>query len=809
VTALPAFLKRAWPRRVLLAAALFTLLAFAGLVGFRLLDAWFPFPLASLHPPVATMVTDERGEPLRCFLPPDEQWRFPVRLNEAAPVLKKTLLASEDRHFYRHPGVNPLAILRALLMNIGHLRVVSGGSTITMQVARLADPKPRTVLSKIQEAFRALQLERIYSKRELFEFYLNHTPYGRNIVGVAAAAYFYFGKAPDKLSLGESALLAVIPRAPGRYDPVRNPTAAKAARDGLLDRLEGQGVFPQDEIEAARLQPLPEAIRKPPIIAPHFCELILRQNQEKHGGQAYSRVKTTIDRRVQRVAAEKVLERIGWVRDQGLENVAVVVLESESRKLRAMVGSADFFDMSKHGMINGALIRRSPGSTLKPLLYAKAMDAGLLVPQSMLLDIPTEFAGYSARNYDGQYRGRITVEDALIHSLNVPAVRLLSVLGVPEFYELLKAGGISTLNRPASSYGLPLALGGCEVTLLDLTNLYASLAASGVHRAVALQPESSDPDESRKASRSRFRLQDQDPATGKRILSGEASYLTSRILGKVERSDLPQAWSLTRDAPAVAWKTGTSFGHRDAWAVGFSSKYTIGVWVGNLDGRAVKGISGAKQAGPILFDLFRALESGGAELPRPESLDIEEIEVCAESRQLAGPFCPERIRIEHLPGRTKLQQCALHRQIFVDEETGERLEGDCLSQRPSRPVLVKEYPLELLAWRRNQGQPMDELPPLSPLCATVPSDSPPRIVSPNPKTPYKLRRDAPAAFQRIALTAQAGADVKELFWLVDGRLVAHGPPTSKLFLDPEPGEHRIVVQDEQGRMDAATFRVEE
>ena len=795
---------------MLLSAA--AVLVIAGYLGFWLANAGFPFPLAALHPPAATVVTDERGEPLRFFLPADEQWRFPVRRDEVAPVLKKVLIASEDRYFYRHPGVNPLAILRAFFTNLRQLRVVSGGSTITMQVARLADPRPRTLVAKAVEAFRALQLERIYSKNELLEFYLNLTPYGRNIVGVAAASYFYFGKTPDKLSLGESALLAVIPRAPGRYDPVRSPAGAKAARDGLLDRLAAARVFSAEEIEAARMQPLPTAIKKPPVIAPHFCELARQQNIQGVGlasGPRASRIRTAIDLRVQRTAAEKVGERIGWVRDQGLENIAVVVIETKSRKLRAMVGAADFFDQAHHGMINGALIRRSPGSTLKPLLYARAFDDGRLVPQSLLLDIPTDFAGYVAKNFDGAYRGRVSAEEALVHSLNSPAVRLLSEVGLVEFYELLKAGGLSTLNRPAANYGLPLVLGACEVTLLDLANLYATLADAGIFRDVVFYPAPTRPEQEGGARRPARRPQDADPATGRRVLSAEACVLTSRILAKVERADMPWAWNLTRDVPAVAWKTGTSFGHRDAWAVGFSAKYTIAVWVGNLDGRAVKGISGAKQAGPILFDLLRALESGGAELPRPESLDIDETEVCAESRHLPGPFCPERIKVEYLPGRSVLPQCALHRQIFVDAETGERLEGDCLAKRPHVTMVVKEYPLELEAWRRSQSQPTAESPALSPLCTEVPADASPRIISPSAKTPYKLRRDAPPSFQRIALVAQTNADARELFWYQDGQLVAHGAPTQKLFLDPLPGEHRIVVQDELGRMDGVTFKVEE
>ncbi|HEX9944100.1 MAG TPA: penicillin-binding protein 1C, partial [Thermoanaerobaculia bacterium] len=661
------------------------------------------------------------------------------------------------------------------------------------QIARMAEPGPRTLRSKIKEAFRAVQLERRFSKDELLEIYLNLTPYGGNVEGVGAAAWFYFGKEPDQLSLGEIALLTALPRSPAGYDPTVHPAAARAARDRVLAQLAARGVFPGKEIAAARRQPLPAARRRPPFAAPHFTEMVAGELQ----GEA--RIRTSLDRAVQEISEAQVARRIRELRDQGIGNAAVVVIDNETRAVRALVGSAGFRETYFQGQVNGAVARRSPGSTLKPFLYAVALDQGRVVPDSYLLDIPTDFSGYVAENYDDRYRGRVTVREALIQSLNACAVRLLSEVGLPEFQRLLVRGGLATLDRPAGSYGLPLILGAGEVRLLDLANLYATLARGGLHRPVRLL-ESNPLD-------SKSKRLEPEPVP---LFSPEAARAVSEILTDVRRPDLPEAWELTRDVPAVAWKTGTSYGHRDAWAVGFSARTTIGVWVGNFDGRPRKGISGSQHAGPLLFDLFRALEPGGRGPVKPDGLIRDEIEVCALSHELPGPFCPERARIPYLPGRSKLTACTLHRRMLVDRRTGELLAGDCVSRRPHELRLFTLHPPELVAWWRSQGSPVEEAPRLAAACSGIPDGDPPRIVSPDGATPYRLRREAPAEYQRIPLVAQAAAGARKLFWYQDGTLVATTSTDAggSRFLDAVRGEHRLVVTDDLGRSDGVTYRVE-
>lgn len=765
----------------------FTLALFAGftLCGlcFLLLNAAFPFPEHTLQRPPARIVLDREGNPLRAFLPSDGQWRFPVTLDEVSPVMRTTLLRSEDRWFFWHPGVNPLAILRAAWNNLVSGRVVSGGSTIAMQVARLAEPRPRTLNSKFIEAFRAMQLRWNHNPDEILEYWLNMAPFGGNIVGVGAAARLYFNKTPDRLSVGEASLLTALPRSPNAYNPIRYPDAARAVRARVLQRL--HGIFPEKQLRQGATEQLPHSLTPLPMNAPHFAqESLVRLNGP--------RPRTSLDPRKQKLAEEAVRARINALRAQDIDSAAVVVLDTSTREVLALIGSPSFFDDAHSGQINGTQILRSPGSTLKPFLYAQAMDQGLIVPDSLLLDIPTDYAGYAPQNYDGTFRGAVSAEFALSHSLNVPAVRLLGNLGLERFLELLRRGGLSSLNKPASHYGLPLVLGGGEVTLLDLVNLYATLAHGGMHHPVRFSP--AGPNESNEDIR---------------LFSPEACYLTTRILSQVERPDMPQAWALTAAAPEVAWKTGTSFGHRDAWAVGYSGRHTIGVWVGNLDGRATKGISGARHAGPLLFDLFRLMEENAASLPDFEHLELAEVELCASSRKLPGPYCTKRMTATIIPGRTQLEPDDWTIRIFVDDATGLRLVGDCLTTRAHHAETFERLPASLATWRQSVGLNTTPIPALHPECTSLMAGDGPRIVSPDPSTPYRYRPDTPDKYQRIPLTADASPDSGEMIWFLDGLLIGSSPPGEPLFINPpSAGIHKIAVQDDLGRTDSLQFHIE-
>jgi penicillin-binding protein 1C len=746
-----------------------------------LLDYLFPFPHAKLRRPSATIVYDRDGNPLRVFLPVDDKYRFPIKLDEVPPELIRALIASEDRHFFHHPGVDPVAMLRATWSNIRARRVVSGASTIPMQIARMAEPRRRSLGAKAIEAFRAMQLTAYYSKRELLEIYINLAPYGSNIEGIGAASFFYFAKEPCRLSLGEIALLTTLPRSPNRYDPFRDPHAARHARDRVLAQLHDRGAFTEREIHEARRQQLPGARRRIPFTAPHWCELAKRESPSS------ARLHTTLDPRVQRIAQQRVTARAAELRSRNIENAAVVIIDNSTREVHALVGSADFFDPHYDGQNNGAIARRSPGSALKPFLFAKAIDDGRLIPETYLLDIPTDYSGYVAENYDGTYRGRVTARDALVQSLNAPAVRLVSELGVDSFLTTLRHGGLRTLDRPSSHYGLPLILGAGEVRLLDLTNLYATLAEGGVHRPVRLF-RSSVP-----------------PTRGERLFSAEATAIITEVLCELRRPDMPQGWELTTDTPRIAWKTGTSYGHRDAWSIGFSSRYTIGVWIGNFDGHGVKGLSGSEDAAPLLFDLFRAIDPTSVRRRTPPR--IEAIDVCALSHQLPTPHCADRVSVQRIANVSRMTSCTIHRLLIVDAKSGERLSGECLASRPSVARVFAIDPPELVSYRRANGEQVATLPPLSAACHDVDAEQRPRIISPDPTTPYRIRRDAPLRYQEIRLTAQSGSDVSSLFWYQDGVLIATQRPERSVFVAPAIGTHRIAVVDDLGRSHSVTYEV--
>ncbi|OEU65002.1 MAG: penicillin-binding protein 1C [Desulfovibrio sp. S3730MH75] len=750
-------------------------------VAFFALDFMYPFPEHKLHPATATVVYDRDHNPLRIFLPADGARRMHTDISTVSPVLIQSLIASEDGWFEYHPGINAFSAIRAAISNIRAGRIVSGASTIPMQIARMADPKPRTLSAKLKESFRAVQLKFHHSNDELLEIYLNMLPYGGNIEGVAAASHFYFGHDPSTLSLAQSALLTTMPRGPATYDPVRHPKQAERGRNLVMEQLEERGVFPSAEVERNKKVPLPTRTRPVPLKAPHFSRMVLGRT-----GPAPV-IETTLDYRLQQIAEERLKNHISLLRNDDIDNGACVIIHIPTREIRALVGSADFFEKGYGGAINLAETKRSPGSTLKPFLYALAMDKGLMAPASYLYDIPVDYSGYSPENYDQTWSGQVEMREALARSLNVPAVKTLAQTTVPSFVDLLRKGGLSTLNKNPMEYGLPLALGGCEVKLTELTNLYACLADSGKYRPYKIRPS--------------------DNVISSQLLSPEASWITLQMLSKVSRPEMNDTWMLTNDMPETGWKTGTSFGHRDAWAIGISGEYAIGVWVGNPDGRPRKGISGAVHAGPLLFDLLRAASPGGKLPAKPDGPGISEVKVCAHSHQLPGPFCTDRITMQTLSGKTQFKPCEYCRQIFIDPKSGFRLSGECLDRKKLDKKIIRTLPARLARWRAENSMEVPKLPPLSPDCDLIPAGNAPKIISPASSTPYLLRKGTPLKFQQISLRANAETDSGTLHWFLDGRLINKGEFDQKLFAEIKAGKHKISVTDSLGRTDSVLFEV--
>ena len=585
-----------------------------GLAGALLLGYLFCLPRNLFKDvPCSTVVYSAEGELLGARIAADEQWRFPP-CDTVPERYAKAVVRFEDRHFWWHPGVNPVSLVRALADNIRSGHVVSGGSTLTMQVIRLSRQKERTLWQKLVEAVLATRLELRCSKRKILALYASYAPFGGNVVGLEAAAWRYFGRPAGELSWGEAATLAVLPNAPASMHPGRNRDALLEKRNRLLKNLLDHGDLDQDSYEAALSEPLPDAPLPLPSYASHYVE----------GCPKGVQTTTTLRFSLQKAVEAAVGRRSDELAREGVADLAAVVVDNRSGEVVAYVGNASPERDRPGKQVDIAASARSTGSILKPFLYAAALQDGIILPQTLLPDVPVNMGGFAPQNFDHQFYGAVHASEALARSLNVPAVFLLRSYGVPRFHELLQRCGITTLQKEASHYGLSLILGGGEARLDQITAAYASLVR---YYMGYLEP-------------------DRSPAPQWDRL---ALWYTFEALKEVNRPD-ELDWRLISSVRRAAWKTGTSYGFRDAWAVGMTPDYTIGVWAGNAEGQGVPGLTGARTAGPALFEILNLLPESGRWFPDPGSStkmaeNVAETpgvwaDVCADSGMLAGPDCP-------------------------------------------------------------------------------------------------------------------------------------------------------------------------
>lgn len=572
--------RRNWRRRLTYAAvgALWCgAIAAGALVG--LADTFGPPPLGK-NLTYSKTVLGSDGDLLRAYLAPDGRWRLPASRTDVDPRFLEALLAYEDKRFYDHHGVDPLSMTRAFFQFATRGEIVSGGSTITMQVARLLEPRrKRSLYAKYRQMVRALQLEQAYSKNEILSLYLTLAPYGGNLEGIRAASFAYFGKEPRRLTLGETALLVALPQSPEYRRPDRHPKHARAARNRVLDRISDSGIFSPAELEAAKAEPVPDARRPMPLGAPHAAD----DAKAAFAGQSIIRltIRARLQRRLERLARERAVA-LG-----DAMSVAIVVVENDTGRVLARVGTPDYFDSDRAGQVDLTRAVRSPGSTLKPFIYGLGFEDGLIHPESLIEDRPIRFGDYAPENFDQTFQGTVTVRRALQQSLNVPAVSLLDAVGPSRLLARLDEAGARLKLPEHETAGLALGLGGIGIRLVDLTALYAGLARQGT--VLPLYEREAEP---------RW--------PERRLMEPVAAWYVGDIL---------------RDAPPppnalggrIAFKTGTSYGYRDAWAVGFDGRYTVGVWTGRPDGAPVPGLLGRTAAAPILFDVFARL----IEQPRP------------------------------------------------------------------------------------------------------------------------------------------------------------------------------------------------
>ena len=752
---------------------------------------WLAVPKPALYEDVsfATLVVDRDGRSLKLLPAEDGRYRLFTMLEDIAPAAREATVLYEDRRFDRHPGVDPIGLVRAAWTTYVRRSRVVGGSTITMQLARLRfDLDTRTPFGKFVQSMRALQLERHYTKDEILEAYLNLAPYGGSVEGIGTASRIYFDKPALALDRGEALALAVVPQNPTARFPATaaGRTELLAARSRLMATWRRSGANVDSEtIARAELVPVFRAPSALPSHAPHF----VRDHVALTGA---AEIHTTLDLDLQDLLEARVADHLDRRRRDGIVNAAALLVDHRRMEVLALVGSAEFFDDTIAGQVNGVRAPRSPGSTLKPLLYALAMDEGVMHPMSLLEDAPRRYAAFTPENFDRGFLGPVFARDALIHSRNVPAVGLLADIGVGRFHGWLADAGVSDLRTPRE-YGLALALGGSEITMEELVRLYAVLANGGVSRNLAVLPE----------------VPWTGPTTARRLLSPEASFLTLDML-----RDVPRLHASSR-GPAVAWKTGTSFGFRDAWSVGVFGRYVLAVWTGNFDGSANPALVGREAAGPLFFAIVDSL---GVEnvtnddepwwtAEEGAGLNLRRVEVCATTGDLPGPHCPGTTRSWFIPGVSPIKISSVYRAIPIDQRTGLR---SCEPGADTREEVYEFWPSNLHGVFRRAGIAIERPPPWSPECGleeTSASGLAPRIRSPQRSLVYHA--PAPGAEQaNVLFSAVADGDARTLFWFVDERLVARTVPGEDAFWMPTPGRFTVRVVDDLGRTNALSIRVE-
>ncbi|PZW73541.1 penicillin-binding protein 1C [Pseudomonas sp. 2848] len=762
------------------------------LLGMALLwlaDRIWPLPMPGDD--LARVVLAEDGTPLWRFADADGVWRYPVSPQEVSRLYLEALLAYEDRWFYHHPGVNPMALARAAWLNLRGGRVVSGGSTLSMQVARLLDPHDRTLSGKLRQLWRTAQLEWHLSKDEILQLYLNRAPFGGTLQGVAAASWAYLGKSPKHLTPAEAALLAVLPQAPSRLRPDRHPERAQRARDKVLQRLAEYQVWPAQRIDEAREEPLLLAPRQEPALAPLLARRLNTPNSPPL-------IRTTLDAALQRRLEDLLM---GWrARLPERTSAALLVVETQSMAVRAYLGSIDLNDERRFGHVDMVHALRSPGSTLKPFLYAMAMDDGLIHSESLLQDVPRRYGDYRPGNFSMGFSGPVSASSALALSLNLPAVQLLEAYGPKRFAAQMRMGGMALVLPPLAEPNLSLILGGAGSRLEDLVGGYAALARGGLSAQVRLQP--------------------QDPLVERRLLSPGSAWITRRILSGLARPDRdPHAELVQR--PQLAWKTGTSYGFRDAWSVGVGPRYLIGVWIGRPDGTPVPGQFGLASAAPLMLQVHDLLSNRdsqrGIEVPvEPVPASVGVAAICwplGQQMNRQDPNCRRQRFAWTLDATTPptLQAAdqplglGLRETVWLNER-GLRVDASCPGAKAQDIAL---WPAPLEPWLPRVERRAARLPAVDPAC-------PPQVVSSAPplsivgvRSGDNLRRPA-TSHEPLQLRVSALGGAGRRWWFLNGQPLGETQGQDSLQVSFEQaGRIELSALDESGETARVEFQVSE
>ena len=766
---------------------------------------WFYFSLPSklFNAPTSFVIEDKDGNLLNASIAADGQWRFPYDENVPEKFIK-CITTFEDKRFYFHPGIDVLAFGRAIKKNMRHKGVTQGGSTLTMQVIRLSRHKEkRNLWQKIIESIQAVRLECSYSKKEIMALYASNAPFGSNVVGLDAASWRYYGRSPDKLSWGETAALAVLPNSPALVHPGKNRDVLLKKRNELLDKLVANNTIDRTGCDLAKLEPLPGEPVALPQFAPHLLQRF-KDDVKKEDSTSATIIKTTVDMRLQKNVMNIIEQHHTVLKGNGINNACALVLEVETGNVLAYVGNiADSRDPEMESNVDVIKAPRSPGSTLKPVLYAAMLTDGMILPNSIVPDIPTQIGGYAPQNFDLSYDGAVPASKALSRSLNIPAVRLLQQYKYQRFYEVLKQCGITTLNRPVDTYGLSLILGGSEITMWDLAGVYASMARTLNHQnknnGVAEAKDFHPPNY--KLPTTNYKLQN-EPVNS---LDATSIWFTFQAMEEVMRPGEEGLWQQFSSSQKIAWKTGTSFGFRDGWAIGITPKYVVAVWVGNTDGEGRPGLIGVQTAAPIMFDIFRQLPS--SEWFHEPLNNFTYLPVCRQSGYRANLDCKDIDTIMVSKNGYRAPLCSYHKIIHLDATGTYRVNENCES--PSSMVHEKWFVLTpAMEWYYKQkNHDYKVLPPYKPGCEFSVAGKQMEIIYPQNDAKIYVPLEINGQRGKTIFTAAHRRSDEKIFWSLDDQFVTTTVNFHQVGLNPAPGKHILTLVDQEGESVSRQFEI--
>lgn len=758
---------------------------FIGYLVFISPDKWF-------QNPVCTVVYDTNGELLGARLAADEQWRFPA--DTAIPYkIEKCLLAFEDEYFYYHPGFNPVSLFKALIVNIREGKITRGGSTITMQLCRLHRNAKRSLFQKMYEILLATRVEIHYSKKEILHLYLANAPFGGNVVGLQAASWRYFGRPARNLSWAEAATLAVLPNAPALIHPGRNRHELMMKRNRLLLKLLSDKVIDREDYKLAILETIPEKPAPLPSEAKHLTDFFTSRNK--------TIVYTTIQKRMQQNIERITEDYLSVLHVNQINNISAVVIDVKSGYVLAYVGNMCYSKASNSPDVDIAISPRSTGSVIKPLLYALMLQEGKILPSTLVPDIPTRISGFNPNNYDESFNGAIPASKALSRSLNVPVVRMLQNYGVGKFYNALKNLGMTTLNYNPDRYGLTLVVGGAEGKLFDISGIYAGMARVLNHYNAAGKYYSGDYSAPLFVASPTVIGNESDVPE---YFDAGSIYLTFDALLEVNRPDEDSNWKNLSSSRKIAWKTGTSYGFRDAWAVGTTPEHVVGVWVGNASGEGRPGLTGITAAAPLMFNIFSSLPSTSwFKVPYDE---LTQVVVCKESGFKAGRFCSSVDTIFTSRAGDRTAVCPYHKIVHLSADRKYRLTVNCADTSGMVSESWFVLPPAQEWYFKKQNPFYKSLPPVKLNCGND-DVLPMEIVYPADVYKIYIPRELDGTIGKFVLEVAHRNPKATLFWHLDDKFIAQTHYFHQLAVSPGAGWHKITIVDNEGNNLEKKFQI--